>query len=186
MPYLVLILLITVLIGCLWVLAQQLIYSFVPQRIVFFPTLLSLELQINLVELVQNYISNTHQVRLIEPGCGVAHVARFLQQNFEWQEVQGLEIDRATFWLAKIFNWFSPNKVQLNRTDILEVDLPPQSVLYCYLGGDLMQLLYDQGKFYNKLVISLTFRIPDVEPTEVMELSKLHHRFVVYDFREKS
>jgi hypothetical protein len=186
MLYLVLILLIIMLIGWLWVLALQLSYSFDHRRIVFFPTIFSSELQINLIKLIQNYVFDTHHVKLIELGCGVAHVSRFLQLKFNWQEVQGLEIDRATCWLAHLFNWFSPIRVPLRRADILQVDLPPQSVLYCYLGGDLMRLLYDQEKFYNQLVISLTFRIPDVEPTEVVELSKLHHRFVVYDFREKS
>ena len=174
---------VTILVIMTYLMIYQFYYSFNPRRMVLFPTFLDQNTKENMTKIIQKYCPTTEDVELLEIGCGSAHTAHFLGKEFRWQKVLGVEVDFLTFQIARVVNHFSQTKIQLLQQDIFEYEFTTNSVLYCYLGGEIMKSMYNEGKFKNCLVITLTFPIENLTPTEKVELSNSHHRFFIYDFR---
>lgn len=182
---LVLIILILFLILASVILFHQCYYSFNSRRMVFFPTLLGSEVKTKLVEIVTKYVDKTEDKNLIEFGCGIGQTVHFLGKKFVWQKVLGIEIDNLTFLGARFYNSLQKPQINLEKADILTIPMTGQNVVYCYLGPDLMSLLYNSGQFANCLVVSLSFRIHECEPTDKITLKSSHGQIYVYDFLQK-
>jgi SAM-dependent methyltransferase len=179
---LLLLFLVIILIGIFVFWIHQLNYSFRTDRIVFLPTSLS-KIKKPLIQIITKYVPNTTNYSLIELGCGTGHILKFLDRNFEWAQVVGVELDQITYWMAKI-NLFR-TKIQTVKENILDYKIPAESVIYCYLGQHIMGQLYAGNQFSGHLIISLDFSIPDINPTETILLGGfgLQKRIHIYDFR---
>ena len=177
-----LIILILFLILATVILFHQCYYSFNSRRMVFFPTLLDAEIKTKLVETVIKYAGKTEEKNLIDFGCGIGQTVHFLGKKFVWQKVLGLEVDNLTFLGARFYNFLQKPSINLEKADILTYPMSGQNVVYCYLGPDLMSLLYNSGQFANCLVISLSFRIHECEPADKILLKSSYGQIYVYDF----
>jgi hypothetical protein len=132
-------------------------------------------------EIIRNRVKDPSEYILYEPGSGLATASRSLARQFRWKEVIATELRYSLLAGAYVRNWRGP--VRLVRADILKYDVPAPSVVYCYLSGDLLKRLYEQGKFEDRLVICLTFVIPGVTPTEQTAIDGWQKQLTVYDFR---
>lgn len=182
---LIVIILILFLILAITILVNQCYYSFNSRRMVFFPTLLGQEIRAKLVEIVTKYAGKTEDKNLIEFGCGMGQTVHFLGNKFAWKTVLGIEVDNLTFLGARFYNSLQKQKINLEKTDILKYKMHGQNVVYCYLGPDLMSLLYNSGQFANCLVISLSFKIHECVALDKIVLKSSHGQLYVYDFLTK-
>lgn len=169
------------LLFIIWV--HQLWYGIKTDRIVFFPTSLQ-KVDKDLLRLVPKYISNTEQVAFVELGCGTGHVLRFMNQNFKWNKLVGVELDFMTNWIAKKLT--KASNVQIFQKDIFAYQIPPQSLVYCFLGSEILDKLHEKGQFENNLVFSLEFPLTNILSTEVIKLEgfSFQKNIYVYDFRK--
>ena len=173
--------LLTSVLMVIWV--HQLYYGIKTDRVVFLPTSLK-KIDKDLIALIPKYISNTEQTTVVELGCGTGHVLRFLDSNFKWHKVVGVELDFVTNWIAKFLS--NKTNMEIIQKDIFAYQIPDKSLVYCFLGTEVMDKLKEKGQFDNNLVISLEFPITGVEPTEVMPLTgfSFQKEIFVYDFRK--
>jgi SAM-dependent methyltransferase len=181
-PILLLILILAlILLLIIWM--HQLYYGFATDRIVFFPTNVK-KIDSELDIIINKYLPTTKDYELVELGCGAGNVLRHLSKKFEWKKSTGVELDWMTFIVAK----FLSRKTDINivQDDIFKHKIEQKSLVYCFLGSEIMDKLYKQNQFDNHLLISLDFRIHDVEATEVFELPgfSIQKRLYVYDFRK--
>ena len=72
------------------------------------------------------------------------------------------------------------------QDDIFKHKLEQKSLIYCFLGSEIMDHLYENKQFDNHFLISLDFSIGNVEAKEVFELPgfSIQKRLYVYDFRK--
>ena len=140
-----------------------------------------------LEEIIQKYIldkkQKTEDYELVEPGAGLALVADYLAKKYAWKKVIGLELGTFIWTMGKIRGFFRHSQVELKKVDLFNYDYPNPAVLYSYLFPSLMDRLYAEGTLKGKLVISLTFPISSIEPTEEFQLKSWQKRILVYDFR---
>lgn len=164
-----------------WV--YQIRYSFATDRIVFFPTFLG-RIKQPLMTAIAKYVPNTTNYNLIELGCGFGHVLKFLSKTFVWKSTTGVEIDTITLQVARL-NFWGNKTTQLVQADILEYSIPDDSVIYCFLGSQILTQLYASNQLSNHLVISLDFKIQELEPTETIHIPgiSLQKHLYIYDFR---
>ena len=181
-PILLLILiLLLVLLLIIWV--HQLYYGFATDRIVFFPTSVN-KIDNELDIIINKYLPDTKDYELVELGCGTGNVLRHLAKKFSWSKATGVELDWMTFTVAKFFSRNS--NVTIVQDDIFKHKIEQKSLIYCFLGSEIMDHLYEDKQFDNHLLISLDFPIRNVEAKEVFELSgfSIQKRLYVYDFRK--
>ena len=148
----------------------------------YLPTFLD-QVGLKLEKVIENYVSNTKEITIIEPGAGFANVAYYLSQKFTWKEVIGLENEIGTLLIGKFKQIFRKKGVRLIKADIYKYEYPENSVIYCYLLNNMLDEMHRLGKFKNTLVISLSFSLSDIEPTEVIEINGFQKKLIVYDFR---
>jgi len=173
------------LILATFALIHQCYYSLNPKRMVFYPTFLTRNIKQKLMQIIEKYAGKTEDKDLVELGCGMGQTVHFLGQKFVWKKVLGIEVDNLTFLGARFYNHFQKTKINLDKADILDCKINEKSVIYCYLGPDLMSLLYNSGQFENCLVISLTFRIHECDETEKIASKSSYGQIYVYDFLPK-
>ena len=181
-PILLLILiLLLVLLLIIWV--HQLYYGFATDRIVFFPTSVN-KIDKELDTIINKYLPQTKDYELVELGCGTGNVLRHLSKKFVWQKSTGVELDWMTYTVAKFFSRNS--NVTIVQDNIFKHKIEQKSVIYCFLGSEIMDHLYEDKQFENHFLISLDFQIRNVEPKEVFELQgfSIQKRLYVYDFRK--
>ena len=137
-----------------------------------------------LCQIIDRYIgSNTNQYSLVEPGAGLATVSRYLGGKYPWREIQAVEIGGFILIIGRLRQLFSLVPIRLIHKDIFVHTFPARSVVYCYLFSSLLTKLWQNGQLTGHLVISLTFPIQGVEPTEVIPLKSWQGQLYVYDFR---
>ncbi len=180
-PILLLILIfLLILLLIIWI--HQLYYGIVTDRIVFFPTSVNkIDKEMDII--INKYILETDDYDLVELGCGLGNVLRHLNKKFQWQKSVGVELDWMTFTAAK---FLARNKnIIIVKGDIFNYKIEKKSLVYCFLGSQIMTHLYEDNQFANHLLVSLDFKIPGVEPTEIFELQgfSIQKRLFVYDFR---
>jgi SAM-dependent methyltransferase len=175
--------LISLLILLLIIWMHQLYYGFATDRIVFFPTNVN-KIDKQLDAIINQYLPITKDYELVELGCGTGNVLRHLLKKFFWQKATGVELDWMTYQAAK----FLARKTNINiiQDNIFTHKIEQKSFVYCFLGTEIMDKLYQQKQFDNHLLVSLDFSITGIEPTEVFELSgfSIQKRLYVYDFRK--
>lgn len=137
----------------------------------------------HLQEIIKKYVPKTEKYTLVEPGAGLGKVAEYLGKAFTWQDVVAVEIGPVILTFGKIRAWFKGTTLHFVYQNIFEYVFPQPAVIYCYLTSDLLDQLYKNKQLKNALVISLTFPLTGVEPTEEIALKKWQSRILVYDFR---
>ena len=137
-----------------------------------------------LEEVIRKYVPDVSDYALIEPGAGLGRVSQYLATRFPWKEVIAVECMPVIFTAGRLRNRLLRTRVRFVRRDIFAWDMPKPAVVYCYLFPQLMEKLYKEGQLEGRLVISLTFAIPDVTPTEKVEFKGWQSPLWVYDFRK--
>jgi SAM-dependent methyltransferase len=178
---LLLLILLLILLLVIWI--HQLYYGIATDRIVFFPTSVK-KIDKELDIIISKYLPKTSDYELVELGCGVGNVLRHLAAKFSWKKVTGVELDWMTYIVAKFFS--RKSNVTIVQDNILNHKIESKSLVYCFLGTQIMDKLHKAGQFDNHLVISLDFPITSAEAKEVFELEgiSIQKRLYVYDFRK--
>jgi hypothetical protein len=127
---------------------------------------------------------DTQSYHFVELGCGMAKVSRYVNQKYDWASVVGVEGEPIVLSFARLRNYFSKKKIRIIRENLFKVELPQRSIIYCYLTTSMMDKLYREGRLFGKLVVSLSFHITGVEPTEEFSVIGFQRRLLVYDFRK--
>ena len=162
---------------------HQFRYSMSKDKIVFLPSNNRVVADI-LDNLLIKYKIKFENNFLIEPGCGIANISRHLSK-YPWKNIWCIEYDKMTLAMAKLWNLWHKKNIQLMQGDIFKLDLPAPSVIYCYLGQEIVTKMYTTGKFKNSLVFSLSFNIKNgPKPTEIVKIRGFHQNLFVYDFRD--
>jgi hypothetical protein len=138
-----------------------------------------------LKSIINKNVQNINDVIFYELGSGKGSISRFVYQTFAFKQVIGVEGDWMTYKYALLLQLISKTKVKFINNDIFKLKYEPHSVLYCYLFSNIMDKMYKEGYFDGKLVISLSFKISGVEPSEIYELNNFQKQLLVYDFRDK-
>jgi SAM-dependent methyltransferase len=169
-----------ILVLIYWI--HQFRYSFSKDKIVFLPSNNKVVASV-LDDLLTKYKVNFEQMYLIEPGCGIANISRYLSK-YRWKQIWCIEYDKMTLIMAKIWNWYFKKDIKFLQGNIFELDLPTPSVIYCYLGQEIVTKMYETGKFQNSLVFSLSFSIKNGPiPTEIVKIKGFHKDLFIYDLR---
>lgn len=138
--------------------------------------------------IIDKYAPNTEDCNLVELGCGRAVVTDNLASNYKFKQVIAVDSEAEIITLAKAKS--KNSDIQFLTQDIFNYKAPEGSIIYCYLFARLMNRLYREGRLNGSLVISLTFAISGVEPTEILAASQdKNYKFTqkeifVYDFRD--
>ena len=152
----------------------------------YLPTMLSATGE-KLTEVIKKYVGDqTSKYNLVEPGAGLGNVSYYLSLQFKWKQVLAIEDEIGTILVAKLKGLFRQKTVTFVKANIFEYDFPTHNVIYCYLLSEMIDKLYSQGKLRGSLVISLTFPLTDIKPTETFELAGFQKHMFLYDFRDKS
>jgi SAM-dependent methyltransferase len=175
--------LILLLILLLVIWAHQLYYGIATDRIVFFPTnVKKIDKELDII--INKYLPKTTDYELVELGCGTGNVLRHLVTKFNWKKVTGVELDWMTYITAKFFS--RKANVSIVQDNVFKHKIESKSLVYCFLGTQVMDGLHKACQFDNHLVISLDFPITGIEAKEVFELPgfSIQKKLYVYDFRK--
>ncbi len=161
---------------------HQLYYGIRTDRIMFLPTSIK-KIDKSLLTIVPKYIANTEQTTVVELGCGTGNVLRFLSNNFNFKKIVGVELDFVTNYIAKFLA--NRSNIEIIQKDIFAYKIPTKSMVYCFLGTEVLDKLKEKGQFDNNLVVCLEFPLTGVEPTEKYTLPgfSFQKELFVYDFR---
>jgi hypothetical protein len=160
---------------------EQIFYTWNNSRVVFLPTELSL-IKGRVAEWIKKYDLKTEEMTLLELGCGRAGFLRSMSK-LSWKEKIGVEGQLVLSLKSKFLNF--GKKIQIIHGDIFNYNIPSNSLVYCYLGIDNMNQLYNLGKLKGSLIISLDYAIEGVEAIESIKISdrKIQNHLHLYDFR---
>ena len=133
-------------------------------------------------DIIQHYIPKTAATSFIEPGAGLSHVAHWAKK-YQWKHITAIDLNLSLILLARLLDLKRGGGVQYVRKNIFAYSYPKNSLLYCYLREPILERMHQEGHFNGCLVVSLTFAIPNVIPTETKPLPGWQKRMYVYDFR---
>ena len=136
-------------------------------------------------EIISKYIPDTSKVSLIEPGAGLAHMTRALTREFQWKDATAFDISCYSYFFSHFYRLLQPKGYVIKKENVLTAQYPKDACLYCYISTELITGLYESGKLDGTLVISLTFAIKKVEPTEIIPIKGYQKQVLIYDFRNK-
>jgi len=136
-----------------------------------------------LEKIVTKYITTPEKYVLVEPGAGLGKVAEYLSKAFTWKEVVAVEMAPVIFTVAHVRKWFHPMAVRFVRKNIFDYTFPKPACIYCYLTTPIIDELYKKEAFKQALVITLTFPLTGVQPTETIALKGWQGKIFIYDFR---
>ena len=162
-----------------------------PDRIIYYASNLG-QTGPEVAKLVQKYILDNHQktedYTLYEPGAGLGHMARYLARAYTWKNVEAVDIGSIILWLGKFWHRLLAPKLKVDfiLADVISYSADRPTVIYGYLSASILTKMYQKEKMKNALVITLTFPIQGVEPTEIIELKNWQSPLRVYDFRTKT
>lgn len=136
-----------------------------------------------LTDILLAYVPRPSHVAWYELGGGRALVTQFVTKHFAFHTVRVIELNWLLVMLLKLSIRLRKKTIDIIHGDVLDQTYRPNSVLYCYLFDELLESLYKAGKFNDQLVISLSFPIPNVQPTQTTTIKGMQKRLYVYDFR---
>jgi Ribosomal RNA adenine dimethylase len=137
-------------------------------------------------EAINHHTSSVESMNFVELGSGKAGISRYVGKNYKFKEVIGVEGDWLTFQMSRLLNQLDKSRVKVVNEDIFKYQIPANSIIYCYLFPKLLDKLHERGLLKGQLVLSLTFEITDVEPTEIISIDNFQKKLLVYDFREQN
>jgi hypothetical protein len=133
--------------------------------------------------IITQYVPRPEQTAFIEPGAGLGKVVGSMARDYPWKQVIAVELTLRTYSIGKLWHWLRRSPVQFVRANALSYTYPPGAVVYCYLSTEIMARLYREKRLKGCLIISLTFPITGVKPTEEWPIPDWRKRLMVYDFR---
>lgn len=111
-------------------------------------------------------------VRFLDLGCGLGGNVTFMSQLKAVSDSHGVETAPIPYLLSKVYTFFRGG--QTFAMDLWKTDLAYYDLVYAFLSPEPMPKLWEKVKeemLPGSVFISNSFAIPDVEPTEVWELS---------------
>ena len=170
-------------VGYLWESHRM---STLPDRVIYHSSNLKEQGPV-LKRIVESFIEgrgeNTADYTLVEPGAGLGRVSQFLLRSFAWKAAYAIEVGPFILGLAKLRSWVLPSRLVFVKQDFFQYKFPPKSLVYCYLFPALITKLYRQGSLKGQLVVSLSFAIEGLPPTQVLPLASWQKCLYVYDLR---
>ncbi len=129
---------------------------------------------------------NTEEYTIVETGCGMASVSRFLEKQFQWKDIYAIDGEISIFTVARFMKWWKKSHIHLVFSDIFKFQVPKKALVYSYLTSSILTKMYTDGMLDGQLVISLTFSLKaeGVKPVEIVEVPNFQHKLLVYDFRK--
>lgn len=122
----------------------------------------------------------------VEAGAGFARLSRTMAKEYKWKDMIAIEIRWLTLAVARFLNLRQRAPIHFLRRNALTFRYPTGSFIYSYLSTALLERLYLENKLAGCFVVSLTFSIPGVTPTEEIRLQGWQQHMWVYDFRAKN
>ncbi len=122
-----------------------------------------------------------------EPGCGFAGVSIHIAKKFPDLKVIAIEYNFAIYLLAKARAKLIKSRVEIVWGDFLSYDLNSKingqnTLIYCYLLPDLMNLAYQKGKFENTQVVTLDFKISVTDTQNIIEITEQGFQKKIYQY----
>jgi SAM-dependent methyltransferase len=180
---LTLVLLAIIFSGVMYLWVDQILYNMREHQIGYFPSLVP-GLQKKIQTLLKKYHLSPDQSAFVELGCGLGSVCFFAYKKLTFKRVVGVDLNGILITLARFWNSFKGSGVELVKSDVYKYKIPSKAFVYCYLGGTIMTELYHRQLFADTFLVSITFPIKDIEPTEVIKLGGFYKKMYVYDFRQ--
>ncbi len=134
-------------------------------------------------DIIKRYNISPNTTTYLEPGAGYGLIGQALSQEFYWKNPTALEISSSTYTVGFIINKISHSRIHYIHENIFEYSFPKNAFIYCYISTAMINRLYQEGKFDTSLVISLTFEISNIKPTERIAIPGWQKQILVYDFR---
>jgi hypothetical protein len=138
-----------------------------------------------LQKIIEKYDLEPKTMTFVEPGAGFAGMTRCMAKRYKWKDLIALELRPFTMLIARLANLKQRAPIQFVRRDVMRFKFPKGSFIYSYLSTPMIERLYLEGKFDSCFLVSLTFALPGVRPTEEIRIPSWQQRIWVYDFRKK-
>jgi hypothetical protein len=178
-----LIILISILVVLVYYWFVQLKLNHNKYTIGFLPTI-SPTLNKELVKISHRYIPNQAKFSFVELGSGVANITAYMSKNTQFKSYIAVELDWLTIQFGKLINFFKTKQILYIQKNVFDYTLPHSSFVYCFLGGAIIDRLADEGGFENCLVVSASFPLSKIKPTETIPLKNFYKNLYIYDFRK--
>ncbi len=179
----VLIIILTIAALSLISMIEQMQYWNTTDKIMFLPSF-NRNIRQGLTQLIDSQNIQTENWNLVELGCGRAGIIRFLNGQYTWKSVNGVE-GQFVIWLQAKILALGKN-INLIRGDLFQTKISKPSLIYCYLSKPILKKLLENGKFKNCLVISLDYPIKSATPTSSVDIKSnknIQNKLLLYDFR---
>lgn len=141
-----------------------------------------------LQDILQKYVldqnQQTSEYHLVEPGAGLATVSKFLAKKYTWKNILAIEDEGSVLAIAKWQVKLSGLPIEFAKENVLTAKFERPAVVYSYLLPDIIDKMRTNGQFKNCLLISLTFPLSEIVPTEKYTISSIQKQVLVYDFRD--
>lgn len=115
--------------------------------------------------------------KVADLGCGDGRIP--IAAARAGARADGYEIMLPVWALAKIKQWLSGSSARIYKKNLFRVDLSSYDVIFCYLTQGMMKRVYARKWFELKpetVVITNSFRIPQLEPIEEKQIGKFKLR----------
>lgn len=123
--------------------------------------------------LVEERVAQTGaKLRFMDLGCGLGGNVVFMAQLPQIERAVGVETAPLPFWIARVSAGWRGGEVRAQ--DLWTVDLSGFDLVYAFLSPEPMPRLWHKVQREMRegsVFVSNSFAVPDVQPTEVWELS---------------
>jgi len=128
---------------------------------------------IELIKQVQNNQNGADtEVRFMDLGCGLGGNVVFMSQQSDVVESKGVETAPIPYLIARLLTGLRGGHVFAQ--DLWKTPLEKSSIVYAFLSTEPMPRLWSKAKKEMRpgtLFVSNSFPVPDVDPSEIWELS---------------
>ncbi len=138
-----------------------------------------------LPEIIKKYNLKTDTINFVEIGAGDCNVIIEISRKYTWKTLLAIDVEFFVYIWGKVLLKLKKldNDIKYIKTDCIDFNYLPNSLIYCYMGRDIMEVMYNKDKFKNQFVISLTFPIANVIENEKIVLDTYQNNIYIYDFR---
>ena len=121
---------------------------------------------------LKELIKRKRKIRFLDLGCGLGGNVAFMSQQRQVAESHGVETAPIPYLISKIITGFRGGRTF--AMDMWKTELAYYDVVYAFLSPEPMPKLWEKVKeemLPGSVFVSNSFAVPDVEPSEVWELS---------------
>ncbi len=119
------------------------LFSMKKNRIFFHPTNQEV-LEVHIPFIIDKYNLETNKLNFIEIGAGDCNVISKISDQYTWKSLIALEVELFAFLWGKL-RLFITNKnhlITLKRVDCIDYNYEENSLIYCYMGREIMKTMY--------------------------------------------